>query len=440
MTRKLVLCLSLYLLGTAAVHAGTVYLPLSGYELVGSKGWEPVAFVTNGSSVAGEFKQLLLHADTDGTTRPPNPTAQQVAAGESAGLALSPTFEGLLELSGPAGFSFSGRLDRTDGSDSVELPILSSETAAAAGSTLYLQGLRRGTTLATDWTIVNLGWTAANCSISAFSVDGGPIGPAATVTVKPLSTRVFADVLQILGLAAADYVRGQVSCDQMFYSFAMARDAENGDIGLIEPSGRGNSGLVLPGEGGNFSCPAGAACFEAKGLAFKPTENEPTKGFNFAVPPGTYERIHFEMDVKHGGWNAEKPSGKHMLFWLVKNRNYYMYGYSNFEGPSKNNVFFRHGVGLTHPEKIKLSDSFAAQPGHTYHLDYTYDTRENFLSLVISENGAEVASIHGQPNVNAIDFAGGDEGVLGIGFDGSNPAERPTYGWEYRDIKIQWLK
>lgn len=441
MIRKLVLCVSTtLLLGAPVAQAGTVYVPLPGYPAVGAEGWEPTVFVTNGNSTAASFKQLALPADTDGTTRPSPPTAQQVPAGETAGLALSAGFTGLLELTAPAGFSFSGRLDRTDGADSTELPVLSSENAAPAGSTLYLQGLRRSDTLASDWTLVNLGWASASCKISTFGVAGGPIGAAATVALKPLSSRVFPDVLLTLGVSAGEYVRGQVTCDQPFYTFAMARDAESGDIGLIEPSSRGNSTFALPGEEGPQECPAGAACFTVDGLAFKPSKSTPTKGFNFPLPPGNYERLHFEMDVKHGGWDPANPGGKHMLFWLVKNRNYYMYGYSNFEGPSKNKVFFRHGIELTHPEKIKLGANFAAQPGHTYHLEYTYDTRENFLKLEVSENGNVVATINGQPNVNVISIEPGDQGVLGIGFDGTNPAERPTYGWEYSNIKIQWFK
>ena len=81
-----------------------------------------------------------------------------------------------------------------------------------------------------------------------------------------------------------------------------------------------------------------------------------------------------------------------------------------------------------------------AQEGHTYHLEYTYDTRQNFLKLDVRENGTVLATINGTPNTNVIGFATGDLGIIDIGFDGSNPAEVPTYGWEYKNIEIQWLK
>ncbi len=438
MTRKSVLSLSLLLLGSAA-YAGTVYVPVPGYQTVGSAAWEPVVLVSNEGTQAASFQELFLRPDSDGTVRPPNPVSQAVSAQQTTGLAPDPGSQGLLELSGPDDLAFVARLERVDTGDSTELPVVSSDNAAPAGDTIFLQGLRRGPSLATDWTIINLGWTAASCSVSTFSVDGTALGSPATITLKPLSSRVFPDVLQTLGVAAGEFLRGQVSCDQQFFSFAMARDAQTGDVGLILPSGRGSSTLPRPGDNAS-ECPAGAACFQVDGLAFKPSPSLSDRGFNFPVPPGDYRRIHLEMDVKHGGWDAGNPGGKHMLFWLVKNRNYYMYGYGNFEGPGKNDVLFRHGVEITHPEKVKIKAPLAAQPGHTYHLDYTYDTGQRFLKLVVSENGNILATLNGVPNVGVIDFAPGDEGIIGIGFDGSNPEERPTYGWEYRDLKIQWIK
>jgi len=256
------LCL-LALLGSAA-HAGTVYVPLPGNLTVGSATWEQVVFVSNGGAEQASFSELVLRGDTDGTVRPPAPTSQALPAKQGTGLALDAASQGLLELAGPGDLTFSARLERVNTDDSTELPIISSANAAAAGSTLYVQGLRRSATVATDWTFVNLGWTAANCKVSTFSVDGSQIGTTATITLKPLSSKVFADVLQIIGLSAAEYVRGTVSCDQQFYTFAMSRDTATGDVGLIPPSGRGNSTLTLGGDGGNNpgnGCPAGASCF-----------------------------------------------------------------------------------------------------------------------------------------------------------------------------------
>jgi hypothetical protein len=87
---------------------------------------------------------------------------------------------------------------------------------------------------------VNLGWSAAQCAVSTTSDLGAPIGAPANLSLKPLSLRSFPDVLQTLGVPQAQYVRLLVSCDQPFYSFAMTRDEETGDIGFIGPAGSGN--------------------------------------------------------------------------------------------------------------------------------------------------------------------------------------------------------
>jgi hypothetical protein len=193
------LSLALLLFGSAA-HAGTVYVALPGYPTVGSAAWEPVVFVSNGGAQQANFSELFLRNDTDGTVRPPAPTSQALPSKQGTGLALDSGSQGLLELYGPP----TSRSQRAWSASTTTIrpswPIVSSDNAAPAGSTLTLQGLRRGPTLATDWTLINLGWTAANCKVTAFSVDGTTIGSPATLVLKPLSSRVFVDVLQTFGL------------------------------------------------------------------------------------------------------------------------------------------------------------------------------------------------------------------------------------------------
>jgi hypothetical protein len=73
-----------------------------------------------------------------------------------------------------------------------------------------------------------------------------------------------------------------------------------------------------------------------------------------------------------------------------------MYGYANFEGPSKNDVIFRHGVAITHPRRSGSSPRWQPRRAH-HHLDYVYDTRQNFLKLVVSENGTVLATSTARP-------------------------------------------
>lgn len=423
--------------------AGTVYVPLPGVEAVGDAHWKPAILIGNGATGAQEYKSLFLAADTDGTERTTVPTSAQLAAGATGGLLPAAGDAGLLELQGADPIAFAAKLVRVGQPDSagVYLPVLSSENLFAANDVIFVQGIRRTASTATDWILVNLGHAPAQCRLRVFHGDGVQVGSSATVSMPPLSLRVYADFLTAFAVTEAANVRVDASCTQPFSSYALSRDAGTGDIAVLGPSGAGDSTLVLPGDDAPTGCPLDGSCFSVPGLVHRPTPAHPLQRVTFPVPPGSYRRIHFQMDVTHGGWNSTNPAALHMLFWLVKNRNFFMYGYGNFEGPNDNRILFRHGVGLTHPQKIRILKPFTAQPGHTYHLDYVYDTQARFLELIVFEGGVEVARLGGTPNVSTIAVDPGDQFVIDLGFiEGVNENEMATYGWSYRDISIDFLR
>ena len=156
--------------------------------------------------------------------------------------------------------------------------------------------------------------------------------------------------------------------------------------------------------------------------------------------PGTYTKIHMTMDVFVSGWWPTNPSGLHMLFWLVKDKNINMFGYGTFRGPDSNQAILRHGIGLTHPQKIKVVQPFTAVPGKTYHLDYLYDTSTAVAELAISDNGTVVQRLTSSPNVGNFAFKAGEKIVIDMGFPGTNPDEAPTFGWTYRDLHVELSK
>lgn len=441
MIRKCALCLALALLADAApAAAGAVYVPLPGIEAVGGSQWAPAVLAANSDGSEQAFKQVFLPADTDGTDRASNPDSEPLGAGLTANLAPPAGEAGLLEIQGTDPLAFSARLVRAGESPSagVFLPVLTSENLFTPGDVAYLQGIRRSESAATDWILVNLGHSAAQCTLRVFNGPGGQIGSTVTVPMLPLSMRTYSDFLADFAVTQIWVARVDASCTQPFYTFALTRDEETGEVAYLGPSGEGDSTLQLPG--GDEPCPADAACFAVAGVVHNPTPAHPVQRVTFPVPPGSYKRIHYQMDVTHGGW-SNNPGGLHMLFWLVKNRNFYMYGYGNFQGPNENRILFRHGIELTHPEKIKILRPFAAQPGHTYHLDYTYDAEQGFLELIVFEGGQEVARLRGTPNVSEIPVDPGDKFIIDIGFiDGNNPNEMPTYGWSYRDISIDFIR
>jgi hypothetical protein len=186
-------------------------------------------------------------------------------------------------------------------------------------------------------------------------------------------------------------------------------------------------------------CPPGAACFEVPGLFHAPTPEHQVERIEFTPPAGTYSAIHLEMDVYHGGWDASAEAVRHNIFWLAHNaRNFDLYGYVNFE--KTNRLHLVHGVGMVHGDKPKLRVAADLAPFEDYHIDYDYDPGSANLDLLVTRSGADIGHITDTPNITEIVFASGDRITLDFGFaEGVNPAEPPTYGWEYSNLVLHIL-
>ena len=440
MSRPLVRSLFLAALCAAgAAQAGTVYVPTPGVSTVGGTAYEVQVSVTNAASQPRETRQLLLANDTDGTQRGGSQsTPVQVLAGRTAVIKPGASFRGLLELSGPGDLRYSARLAGTR--LGVQLPVITSDNLIKPNQTAVLQGLVSGGGRAADVALVNLGHQGSQCTVGLFRADGSSLAPAATVALKPLSQVYFANALGNAG--SVTEVRAAVSCTRDFYAYALLTDGATGEVSVATPAGSGDSLLQLPGAGP--ACPAGAQCFDVKGVVHQPTAGDPYKRVALAPAPGTYTKIRLTMDVLHGGWNPANPRAQHELFWMVKNRNFDMFGYATFRGPgagaNPHTALLRHGIGLTHPQKIKILKPFTAKPGTLYHLEYTYDAAARTLELLTYEGNQVVNRLTGSTNVSNFSFTADDRLLVDIGFDGSNPDEQPTLGWVYSNLHVEVSK
>ncbi|HEV8578165.1 MAG TPA: hypothetical protein VGX68_03700 [Thermoanaerobaculia bacterium] len=438
MARFVVRCLLLSTLAASGVaHAGTVYVPAPGITTLGGSTYEVQVSMTNTAAAARDVKQTSLADDTDGTQRSGTPGTVQVQAGRSAVVKAAGTFRGLVELSGSGELRYTARLVGTGpGRLGVYLPVITSDNLLKGGQTVALQGLLSGSGRAADLELVNLAQQAAQCTVSLTRADGTALGTPATFPLKPLSSRYIPDIFT--GTTASE-VRAAVSCTREFFTFALLSDAATGELTYVGPGGSGESLLRLPGEAPG--CPATAICFDAKGIVHAPTSAaNAEKGVNFLPAAGTYSKLRLTMDVTAGPWWTQNPDALHMLFWLVKDRNYNMFGYASFRGPDKNEAILRHGIALTHAQKAKIVQPITVVEGKVYHLDYTYDTALQVVDLAISDGSGAVVHLTGPPNVANFTFNGKEKIVVGIGFPGTNPDEAPTFGWVYRDLHLELSK
>ncbi len=436
MARSVVRCFLLTtLVAAGAAHAGTVYVPSPGLATLGGSTYETQISVTNTAIAARDVKQVLLATDTDGTVRSGAPSTLSAQPGKSAVVKAAASFRGLVELSGGGELRYAARLVGTGpGRLGVYLPVITSDNMIAAGKAIALQGLLSGAGRTTSLTVVNLGQQASQCTINLTRADGSAVIDPATVSLKPLSQRVFSDIFTG---AAVSEVRASVSCTREFFAFALLADAATGELAYVGPSGSGESLLRLPGEAPG--CPLTAACFDAKGIVHQPTTALPVKRVIFAPAAGTYKKIRLTMDVTAGEFWAQNPAALHMLFWLVKDKNFNMFGYASFRGPATNQALLRHGIGLTHPQKLKVVQPLTVVAGKTYHLDYTYDTASSVVDLAISD-GSTVTHLTDNPNVGSFAFSATEKIIIDMGFPGTNPDEAPTFGWTYRDLHVELYK
>src|SRR6185503_712699 len=277
------------LLLSAAAHAGTVYIPLPGVDTVGSTHHRTVVTITNTGTQSAKVTYLQLPSNVDGAARN-GLTSRDLTVGAGKTVLLEPAGNapGLLELTAPSGVHFSARVVATSTAVPLgdELPVLSSETMAAAGDSLVVQGLAAAANAKADAVIVNLGHSAAICSSQLERADGSTV-IGATLHLLPLSHARFPNVFA--GAAIKD-ARLRVSCDSGFFAYAQLTDAATGELAIATPAGSSDSTLTLPAVNG-LACTAGSACFKYAGHVFTPTAAKPTLALRVEPPVGTYRAV-----------------------------------------------------------------------------------------------------------------------------------------------------
>jgi hypothetical protein len=228
-------------------------------------------------------------------------------------------------------------------------------------------------------------------------------------------------------------VRGVVLATLCTASFAHASDRVPPAEGIAET-------LMLTAPAA--SCPAGAVCFEAPSYSFTPAP-PPALSVGrvaFLPPAGVAKRFKLTMNVTVGPWFPEETQGKHLIYWFVVSKNIDMPGLLYFRGPGKNQAFARHGMGLTHPKKIKIIKPFEAKVGQTYRVENDYDMAGGLYTVKVTDLATDklAVSLRGKPNVTSYRIKPGAKLIVDMGFyPGKVETEVPSYGWKYSDIRVE---
>ena len=418
-----------------AVHAGAVYVPQPPLTDDAAALYRSEVTVRNVSAAA----HSVLASKLDGASRDARAERVSLAPGETRVLRAPASSAGLLAFSGDADLLYEASLE-SGGEFVVELPVITADRAAAAGSTLSLSGLFASASTATNIAMVNLASGRNRCALSLANADGVSLGPVTTLTLAPLENRSFVDVFEYSRAALGEGpAQASISCDGGFFAFALVEDRASGRLELVDPVAAEASvalGATLP------MCPTGATCFDSPGLVFVPAAppGAPVGRVTFPAPPGEATRFRLTLDVTVGPWYTPQPSGKHLIYWFVLKSNPDMPGMLYFRGPGKNQAMTVHGLMLKHAQKRRKIVPFAAQIGHTYHVDNDYDLAAGTYVVTVTDvaTGQVAVTLRGTPNLSTYTIKRNVKFLVDMGFPPNVvPIEVPSYGWKYADLHIE---
>jgi hypothetical protein len=321
------------------------------------------------------------------------------------------------------------------------LPEVTPDSVFHGGQTVSLQGLSVSTATATHLNFMNLAATGNRCSLALTTAAGVAMGPVTSLTLRPNENRPFFNVFErLIEAYGTTEAQATVSCDKDFYAYALLAHGSE-PLTVVTPLATTETvelaDAVPP-------CPTGALCSDAPGVDYIPGPPPgpplPVGRVTFPAPNGSAKRFLMTMDVTVGPWYAPEPTGKHLIYWFVINNNKDMPGLLYFLGPNKNEAFARHGLQLTHPQKLKIIRPFAAQVGHTYHIENDYNLALKSFKITITDvaTGEVAVTLGGKPNLQTYNVKANSNYLIDMGFYPNKvPTEVPSYGWIYSNLHVE---
>jgi hypothetical protein len=454
MRTKLFCAMALLAAGAAApASAGKVYIPVVDRTAPGST-HETEILLANAGAQERRYELYVLPADTDGNLPRTGGIRTIVFPGRTVRLTdiSAPGTFGLVEIDAAPQIAIDARLAHTPATGPASaspVPVISSQNALAAGATAHLLGLvRTNAGASSDLGVVNLDRQSARCGVSFVRADGSGIGGTIDISVKPLALSHFTDVLGILGENQATDVRVRVSCNRTFYAYATVFNPTARVLAFATPAATGASTLGTDGSNPPPPPPpAGdAIVFESRGLVHTPAVGNESRVLTVPVS-GTLSlrRLTIEWDVTPGAWAATRPEASHNMIWVHRGDRYRSNTLANVNafGPPRSVVRSNQNIDLGAGQVTSDEEAVALQQGVTYHFRHVYDAESRTVTLTISADGQTIATFQhaatARNGVLVVPATG-----LSVHFGHGAPrtaqsAELPTYGWEYRDLRIEML-
>ncbi|HEV7515823.1 MAG TPA: hypothetical protein VGR07_05960 [Thermoanaerobaculia bacterium] len=432
----------------AASAASDAIVPLAPNLPLGAATYRTLLIATHtGGSGAAVLGVTFLPNGADGTTASRQPVSFTLPAGSTLRLydMVPAGAKGMLLLSGPPEIVVSARMEGLAANGnllvSAELPVLSGPTggtASAAGQHIQLVGLEQSAAgAASDFGLVNLASATARCTVQGFRADGSRIGNPVSLSLFPLSGSLFSGALPRLGETAIKDSRFDVTCDQLFTTYALVYRSGGPETVALGPATR-LDGALVPDDDGSLH-------FDLPG--------EFADGANYAaydLPLGggvRYGRARVEFDLYidrfhklfPGNPNYEtvasfrRSAGKRpdrVLYWglILKG-----------SGDFRTLLDLGLAPGATGLDGTTLKSGKGPwQERTSYHLVFDYDASGGKVVFQAYQGGNLVQQMEGP--INSTDVANLPDQLVRIDFSApgvGDGAYFPTTGWKYSNLTVR---
>jgi hypothetical protein len=420
--------------------AGEVYVPFAANKTLNGATYRTRVWVTNTSTTVQKAGVRFLDENADGT-QAGAPQSVNVGAGATVVLTnVAPAQKnGMLEISGAPSLVVTSRLDvqATDGAPlaSINVPVVAVANVIGAGKTAELQGLertQRGTF--TDYGILNLNSTAAQCTIKAYRSNNTQIAQTVVITLPPLSVRHFNEALATLGQTFIVDVRIETSCDKQFFPYALLYKPGFSETAFMTPSQTLDGDLVTGagGGGGGGGGQDGSVVFQQTGTYLAAKQGASYKSFTLPLVDGVrYKKATVDFDMFIDRFPKGLFAG---VMSLRRNDRTLFYGLI-IRGDRQKTVL---DMGIK-DDVVTGGNGGPWAERSNFHVNIDYDTVSGDLTFKVYQANALVQTLTGRLNhpdlVQSNNVVSIDFGMTGI----ADGAYFPPVGWSFSNLKVVFV-
>jgi hypothetical protein len=434
-------------------QAQNLYVPLTSYPGDGTV-LEVVA-VNPDPDLTRVFSGVVFGEGANGAIEPGTATEQIGVAPNTTRVITAPTGIGLWRLRGYSGLQISARLRVPGGASQHQgdaVPILSSDNAIPANTTVETTSLLAATGYLSDFGLFNAGDQPTRCDARVLLADGTQVGPSFALLVAPLSFTLYERIPSSLtGGAQVSNARVTMRCDQKFFVLSRTVNPQTGYVSIHTASTGIARGLPDPGSTptptpppppppppGNTP-PAATALetFTRPGNFYTPTDAQPELLLDLPVTPNVaFRSLSLKFKLKHGGWNPSNPEAVLNLAYLTRG-DFYGDAFASItaRGPDRNVVRNEITVDLPQDQTLSRSKTAILEPGKVYEFDYLYDWPAGTFTLTVSDELGPYRVIIG-PATGPVWTKNKTWRLLLS--EAPREGHAPILGWMYSDLVIEW--